>query len=204
MRSNFLLWGNRSEYFNSSEKFTNGSIKLIDFFLTGVDVRGQIAVDLGCGRGRFEQYLRRSFKTILGVDVNRENIDYCSQHKTYDKLLATDGMTIPAPDSSVDYVFCFDTMVHFDVDVVHSYLKQAERVLAENGLGFFHHSNIITCEIDIRKNLHYRNCMSKTLFAYFANMVGLHVVKQLEIDWGGCDKLDCLTLVKKSNSGRLQ
>jgi ubiquinone/menaquinone biosynthesis C-methylase UbiE len=203
MRPNFLLWGSRSEYFDLAERYVHGCIKLIDSFLTGVDVRGRAAVDLGCGRGRLEQYLRRSFKTVLGVDVNRENIDYCSQHKTYDELLETDGMTIPVSDASVDYVFCFDTMVHFDVDVVHSYLKQTKRVLIDDGLGFFHHSNIITCQIDISKNPHYRNCMNKTLFAYLANIVGLHVVKQLEIDWDGCNNLDCLTLVKKSNSGRL-
>ena len=45
------------------------------------------------------------------------------------------------PDSSVDFVFSFDSFVHPDRDVVEAYLRQLGTKLKIGGKGFIHHSN---------------------------------------------------------------
>ena len=44
-------------------------------------------------------------------------------------------------DGSVDFAFSFDSLVHADAEVVTGYLRELERTLASEGVGFVHHSN---------------------------------------------------------------
>ena len=102
----------------------------------------------------------------------------------------------PIPSSSVTLIYCFDAMVHFDSDVVRSYLRDAFRVLVAGGRGFFHHSNY-TGGDDWRANPGSRGFMSAALFSHYAGKEGLRILRQSIIDWGGIRGLDCLTLVER-------
>ena len=44
-------------------------------------------------------------------------------------------------DGSVDFAFSFDSLVHADAEVIAGYLRELERKLAPEGVGFVHHSN---------------------------------------------------------------
>jgi len=87
-------------------------------------------------------------------------------------------------------------MVHFDSDVVRSYLRDAQRVLKVGGHGFFHHSNYVGGH-DWRTNPNSRNFMSKELFEHYALKEQLSVVRQRVINWGLVHDSDCLTLVER-------
>ena len=55
-------------------------------------------------------------------------------------------------------------MVHFESDVIRSYLRDTMRVLEPGGRGFFHHSNYTGGE-DWRTNPSSRNFMSQAFFS---------------------------------------
>ena len=94
-------------------------------------------------------------------------------------------------------VYTFDSMVHFDSDVVREYLKEFRRVLRPGGHGFCHHSNYTGSPGgDFTKSPHWRNFMSKELFAHYCAKEGLTILEQRVIDWT-CSKLDCLSVFQK-------
>lgn len=196
---NFFLWGNNSEdYFNNAEEVTLKDWETIIKPFTGDCLQGNI-VDLACGRGRWTKILSKNNPFVYSIDVNPDNIEFCKKRFSGENVsvLSTDGYTLTFPDNSIDSIFCFDAMVHFDIDVIISYLKEIKRVLKPDGKAFLHHSNLANPEnIEIRNNPHWRNYMNKDLFAFLAKKAGLEVVKQQVIDWGGYKNLDCLTLLQ--------
>ncbi len=204
MREIFYKWGNESErYFSDSDRVVIEQWEKIFKPFVG-NIGGDVLVDLATGRGRWVDLFKNNFNTVVGVDVNNENIIYCNDKflsNSNIRFLLNDGFNIPLDTNSVDYVYCADAMVHFDIDVVVSYLKETKRILKDGGHAFFHHSNLSnlskSIDINIELNPHWRNFMSKEMFENISLKHGLEVVKQQVIDWGGVKNLDCLTLLKK-------
>ena len=89
-------------------------------------------------------------------------------------------------------------MVHFDRQVILSYLADAHRVLIPGGRALFHHSNYsLNPDSPFSENPHARAYMSAQLFEEYANKSGLTVLEQKIIGWGGIENLDCITLLEK-------
>ena len=159
-------------------------------------------IDLAVGHGRNTDKLRRLAGTIYAIDINEENIKFCQQRFAGDKkvhLLLNNGFTFTGvTDATVTLVYCFDAMVHFDSDVVRSYLRESARVLKPGGYGFFHHSNY---DKNPSGNPHdnpgWRNFMSQNLFIHYCSKEGLDVVRSQIVDWSS-PEMDCLTLFHKS------
>jgi hypothetical protein len=86
--------------------------------------------------------------------------------------------------------------VHFEPDVVRSYLANLQRVLAPGGTAFRHHSHY-TGGRDWRTNACARNYLSAAIFAGYAQDVGLELMRQVTINWGEEIDLDCLSLVRQ-------
>jgi SAM-dependent methyltransferase len=199
MRDNFMFWGNDAkDYFDESEKVaTEQWNTFIEPFLGTIG--GGKVVDLACGRGRWSNILKNSFKHVFASDVNQENLAYCKERFKKESridLVALDGYTLPFENNAMDFVFSFDSMVHFDLDVIAGYLRETYRVLKDGGKAFFHHSNTTNSKVvKIQENPHWRNFMSKEIFEHLALKAGLTVEKQQVINWGGAQNIDCLTLV---------
>jgi ubiquinone/menaquinone biosynthesis C-methylase UbiE len=163
-------------------------------------------IDLAAGHGRHSAILAERCKTLHVTDINPECISAARErlgappHIHYHVI---DGSSLSfASSGSISLVFTFDSMVHFDDEVVFSYIDETSRVLRAGGLGFFHHSNYTASPGgDFRKNPHGRNFMSQAFFIHRAQKAGLEVVRSEAINWGGGDNfvknLDCLTLVRK-------
>jgi ubiquinone/menaquinone biosynthesis C-methylase UbiE len=158
-------------------------------------------LDLAAGHGRNSAKLRRHADRIIIVDINQENIDACQKRFRGDDrfvFIKNDGVSLaPVKDGSVTFIYTFDSMVHFDSDVVREYLKEFRRVLKPGGHGFCHHSNYTGSPGgDFRESPHWRNFMSKELLAHYCAKEGLAIVEQRVIDWT-CSKLDCLSVLQK-------
>jgi len=146
-------------------------------------------VELGAGRGRSAAKLLPLAGRLHLVDLHPNNLEACRRRFGGDPRLSchvTDGRSLPLPDAAATFLFSFDSVVHFDSDVVRAYLREAWRVLRPGGHAFLHHSNTVAHPGgDFRAEPHWRNFMSKELLAHYALKEGLEVVRQEPVDWAG-------------------
>jgi SAM-dependent methyltransferase len=170
-----------------------------------------VAVDLACGHGRHSARLlsiktgRHRPKKLYLLDVNQENVEYCKARFAGNpgvQAFRNNGYDFaPLGDSAVSAIVCYDAMVHFEYDAVLSYIRDAFRILAPSGRALFHHSNLdSTPGGDYKQNPHWRNFMSKNLFAHAANRAGFKVLEQVTLNWDSTRKLDCLSFLEKPSA----
>lgn len=192
-------WTRENPYFTRAEAHMESLWKKhLEPFLEGCDFSHTI--DLGAGHGRNSVKLSPLAGRLTIMDIQPGNIDACKQRfagRANTAFFVNNGFDLqPVHDNDVTLVYCFDAMVHFDSDVVRSYLRDTRRVLIPGGRGFFHHSNYSGGD-DWRANPKSRNFMTKELFAHYARKEGLQVLSQRVIDWGDSPNIDCLTLVER-------
>jgi SAM-dependent methyltransferase len=186
-------------YFAVAEKYADSLWKnLVWPFISDCDFAN--VLDLAAGHGRNSKFLLDIAQRLTITDIQPGNIDVCRKRFVdFPQVLyyVTNGYDFqPVADDTLTFIYCFDSMVHFDSDVVRAYLRDARRVLRQGGRGFFHHSNY-TQGYDWRRNPHSRNFLSKQLFEHYALKEGLVVIRQKTINWGSAVGLDCLSLVEK-------
>ncbi|GBO52272.1 hypothetical protein APA_5362 [Pseudanabaena sp. lw0831] len=161
-----------------------------------------ICIDLASGHGRNTNKLKEYAKQIHLVDVNKSCIDACKKRfgerdeKCSFFYYVNDGHTLKEISSStIQFIYSWDAMVHFDKLVVKDYIKEFFRVLKSGGYGFVHHSNygVINSSHDWMQNPGWRTNMTAELFVDYCNEVGLKIVKQQFIH----DNLDCISIIFK-------
>jgi len=168
-------------------------------YISGCDF--SCVVDLAAGHGRNTEKLREVSHQVYIVDINEENVKFCRERFAGDDkivCLQNDGFTLNGiPDEEVTLVYSFDAMVHFDSDVVRSYLREICRILKPGGHGFCHHSNYDKNPGgNYLDNPGWRNFMSQNLFLHYCTKEGFEIVKSQIIDWSA-PSMDCLTLFRK-------
>lgn len=158
-------------------------------------------LDLAAGHGRNSAFLVKLAGNLTITDIQAGNVEACRKRfgdQSKISFVVGNGYNFqPVETAALTLVYCFDSMVHFDSDVVRSYLRDTLRVLKPGGRAFFHHSNY-TGGHDWRRSPNARNFMSKELFEHYALKEGLTVVRQKTINWGGVRDSDCLSLVAKA------
>jgi hypothetical protein len=144
------------------------------------------------------------------VDLAENCIEACKKRFQADSNIAyhvNDGKSLDMiPDRSIDFVFCFDSLVHAEADVIEAYLGQLSEKLNDNGIGFIHHSNIgmfvnhSTGQLPF-ENSHWRaESMTFKLFDEYCEKANLQCISQELIDWGedknwGSEGLtDCISM----------
>lgn len=179
---------------------------LIDPFLGGTEVDYSRTVELACGHGRHSAQLLDRAEEFIGIDPLSENIDFCEDRFNGvpgARFIKNNGVDLADIETgSVTFLFCFDSMVHFDSDVVRAYLAEACRVLKPQGLFFTHHSNSTRNPAgDFERAIHARNFMTCDFMVHYALKEGLELVKSEPLDWGRGDNivkgLDGLLLARK-------
>lgn len=95
-------------------------------------------LEIGCGIGRITEFFSDNFKEVVGVDISEEMISQARKRLSAKKnvsFVATDGLTYPLPDTSVDLVFSFIVFQHMpDVATVESNIREICRVLKSRGI----------------------------------------------------------------------
>jgi len=166
-----------------------------------------VIVELACGRGRHSWQMRDWPNRKIMVDLVPENIELCRQRFAGVKnvrFIANNGMDLRGiADSSVTAVFCYDAMVHFDHEIVYSYLRECKRILRPGGMVLLHHSNYPgNPGGDYKANPSWRCFMPAGLVKDYAIKSGLEVVEQRCFAWGDTtDPIDCLSLIAKPAQG---
>jgi SAM-dependent methyltransferase len=94
-------------------------------------------LEIACGFGRWTQFLKDLAENCIAACKKRFS------HATNITYVVNDGSSLDAiPDSSIDFVFSVDSLVHADSSTLESYLAQLPRILSAEGAAFIHHSNL--------------------------------------------------------------
>jgi SAM-dependent methyltransferase len=161
----------------------------------------RLTAELACGHGRHAAQIYQQVPGLVLIDVVPENVAFCRERfkgAPNVAVMQNNGATFrPLPDGYLSAIYCYDAMVHFECDVVLSYIRDAARVLQPGGRALFHHSNLSAFPgRDHRLNPGGRNFMSQELFLHTARRSGFEVVESAIMDWDA-PNTDCLTLIEK-------
>jgi len=152
-------------------------------------------VEIAAGGGRFTKYLIEISDTVTAVDLNQYAIDRLKKRFKGITIKKNNGKDLKGIKEA-DFVFSFDSMVHFDHELVFGYIDEVYRVLNKGGRAFLHLSNLTQGNTDITKNPHWRAIGGAELFADYAKRLGFEMVDVIEWDWG-VKSLDCILRLQK-------
>jgi ubiquinone/menaquinone biosynthesis C-methylase UbiE len=98
---------------------------------------GQIAVDLGCGKGSYTKELAKWYDVIVGIDILPENLSIAREHLQSNglghiHLFCAAGEAIPIANQSVDSVFMIEVLDH--VPLLRPCLEEVFRILKPGGV----------------------------------------------------------------------
>jgi 2-polyprenyl-3-methyl-5-hydroxy-6-metoxy-1,4-benzoquinol methylase len=170
-------------------------------------------LEIAPGHGRWTQRLKTLCERLILVDLSESCIEACRRrfnrapHISYH---VNDGKSLAMiPDRTIDFVFCFDSLVHAEKDVVEAYIAQLAGKLTPNGVGFIHHSNI-GMYIDqstgrlpaFISNTGWRaESMTASRFKELCSAAGLQCIAQELVNWKTDVVLnDCFSLFTQRNS----
>lgn len=103
-------------------------------------------IEVGCGGGRFTQYLTDA-RTLHLVEYNEKMFDiirYEFPAKTLNKItfIHSQGSDFNGVKSeSMDRVFTFDVFVHLELDLIEGYISEMKRVLKPGGYAIIHYAD---------------------------------------------------------------
>lgn len=198
-----FLWGDNvaKTYFEQAEKDMQYHwTRLVEPFISHIGY--DIVLDLAAGHGRNSAILARKAKRVICVDINPDNIAFLNRRFTDRNkfcIVQNDGVSLDAvPENEVDLVYCFDSMVHFDLEIIQAYIKEIARILRPSGHALLHCSNYTKNPGgDFRENPHWRNFFSADILLHLAQRSGLVVSKIAKTPWGGIEALDCMALLRR-------
>lgn len=176
---------------------------LIVPFLAGHGISFDRSVDFACGYGRNTvKLLEAGARQVTMVDLHPDNIAHCERQFAGEPrvtVVRNNGRDLrPLADATHSFVYSFDSMVHFDVELIAGYMPEFFRVLEPGGFAFLHHSNYDAAPGRFfGDNPHSRNFMTQGLFLHLAIRAGFEVVKSTVFQWAEVPDLDAFTILKK-------
>ena len=106
--------------------------------LSPADMRGQVALELGCGVGRILLFAAEAFREVIGVDVSESAIEQAKRlvgPKDNVSYQLVDGFSLDdIADESVDFVYSFAAISSMPVLATASYLVELSRIVKTGGL----------------------------------------------------------------------
>jgi hypothetical protein len=179
-------------------------------------------LEIAPGFGRWTHYLKEHCQRLHIVDPFADCIEACRRRFGDDSRLSyhiNDGSSLAMiPDRSIDFVFCFDSLVHTPRTTVEAYVRQLADKLKDDGAGFIHHSNLGEYASSVGEQLprrvrkllikakildqdHQRAPdMTAELFRAYCAEHGLTCVCQELINWRGRRLIDCFTTFARAGS----
>lgn len=104
-------------------------------------------LDLGCGHGWYATELAKRGYAMTGIDLSSGQIaqasKYCAEQSAPVELTAYDGVQIPYPDASFDFVYSINVLHHVvNLEVRERLLAEILRVLKPGGVFLLHEMNV--------------------------------------------------------------
>jgi SAM-dependent methyltransferase len=91
-------------------------------------------LDVGCGVGSFHPYVRDLFARFCGVDISAKSIDQAQATRTDAEYAAYDGVSLPYPADTFDFVSTICVMHHVPPAQWPSFMAELRRVTRKGGM----------------------------------------------------------------------
>jgi methyltransferase family protein len=163
-------------------------------------------LEIAPGYGRWTQYLRNYCTRLSLVDLSEKCIEVCRQRfqdVPFIECHVNDGLSLGMiHDDSCDFIFTFDSLVHAEIEVLESYVREISSKLTSQGIAFIHHSNLSSVPELARTApgaaSHWRApSVSSELVRKAAEANGLICLSQEAINWGTKECIDCITVLAR-------
>ncbi|AWN41794.1 hypothetical protein DK389_16405 [Methylobacterium durans] len=199
-----LLWGSEvaNEYHGIASSHMDDQWRdYINPFFEKYEFDLTKTIDFAAGFGRnTKKLLEAGAGHVMMVDFNQECIDQLKStlEGPRAKSFKNDGYSLSGlSDQSASFFYSFDAMVHFDMEVIISYIPEIARVLKSGGHALLHHSNYSKNPGgDFRANPHWRNFMTAAILKHVAIRSRFDVIEQREVPWGE-EQIDCISILRK-------
>ena len=123
------------DYNKISEKYSrvrNKPWEELKFLFSDVK-KGDMVLDLGCGNGRFYEYLKHA--QYMGVDPSVELIKICKNNYPEAEFIIASGDKLSFEDNLFDKIFSIAVLHHIPSNKLRKeFLLEAKRVLKNNGI----------------------------------------------------------------------
>lgn len=98
-------------------------------------IKGKSVLDIASGSGYGSYLMAKHAKSVKGVDISKEAINYASNKYSCKNLqfIVGNASTIPFEDNKFDIVTSFETLEHIDEDQA-KFISEIKRVLKPGGL----------------------------------------------------------------------
>ena len=139
-------------------------------------------LDLGCGRGRHSKTLSEFFKTLDGIDISKENIDFATSNKSKNQNFYLSDMRNFKMSNSYGYIFnLFTSFGYFDElsDNV-KVLENCNHHLKKNGLLIIDFLNANKIKKTI-KNIQEIKTISNIIFEIDKYILNNYIFKKIKI-----------------------
>lgn len=170
---------------SSEENYKHSGEKHVeDYFLHDEIIRSIIGYDkkskvleIGCGNGRLSEFIAPHVETLYGVDISEEMILRARARLGHQKNIifsATDGMSFPLENGSIDAVFSFIVFQHMpSVEIIRRNIEEIARVLKPGGI-----AKIQLRGVPVKKNnWYYGPSFTKSGVGDLVNGTSLKIVK---------------------------
>jgi ubiquinone/menaquinone biosynthesis C-methylase UbiE len=179
-------------------------------------------VEIAPGFGRWTQFLQQYCDQLTAVDISKKCVENSQKrfaNLPHVQVIQNDGLTLPGvEDSSIDFVYSFDSLVHVESDTLGSYLRELARVLRPGGIAFIHHSNMGAYKTILRVSrrlpdfanrsagrigvlpvLHWRaESVTAKWVSEAGRKSGLTTIRQELINWGNdWHLIDCFSTLRR-------
>lgn len=109
----------------------------------GVEMRGQKAMDFGCGVGRLTQALARRFGEVHGIDISPSMLEQARRFAPASSGCQFHLNEAPHlrlfPDANFDFVYSNIALMHMDPKFATGYIREFIRLLKPGGTAVFQH-----------------------------------------------------------------
>lgn len=136
-------WTDQAEYCN--QPYTEWKESLVKTFIEKYIDKHSTVLEIGPGHGRWTEYFVKIASKVILVDISPNCLEICRNrfpnHKNI-KYVLNNGKSLEGlGDSSIDFVWSYDSFVFMEEDVYEAYFKEFRRILRSNGIAVIHHPN---------------------------------------------------------------
>jgi SAM-dependent methyltransferase len=133
--------GDIDDFFERGEQTTR---LLIDQFQSQYGSARDIALDLGCGLGRFSRALAKRYASVIAVDISDLMIANAKQLHPWPmgsniEFRTSDGVNLQLPNDAIDFVWSYEVLQHAPShEIIRANITEIGRVLRPGGWAMIH------------------------------------------------------------------